>query len=117
MDAAWATFASEYAKVVSGSPSGAGTLTDSARHEAMNIMRGNYSVAQKEAAFKQMRADMSNRLAALNQSISDSYSSLTQRPGTSGGGSATRIRSVQEYNRLPSGAHYIDPNGVQRVKR
>jgi hypothetical protein len=81
MDAAWNTFASEYAKVVSGSPSGAGTLTDSARHEAMETMRGNYSYAQKVAAFKQMQVDMSNRIAALNKSISDSYASLTQRPG------------------------------------
>jgi hypothetical protein len=117
MDAAFNTFASEYAKVVSGSPSGAGTLTDSARHEAMSIMQGNYTLAQKQKAFAQMKADMSNRIAAINKSISDSYSSLTQRPGASGGGSATRIRSVQEYNKLPSGAHYIDPNGVQRVKR
>jgi hypothetical protein len=34
MDAAWNTFTTEYAKVVAGSPSGAGTLSDSARHEA-----------------------------------------------------------------------------------
>jgi hypothetical protein len=28
-----------------------------------------------------------------------------------------RVGSVQQYNSLPSGAHYIDPNGVPRVKR
>jgi hypothetical protein len=83
MDAAWATFSSEYAKVVSGSPSGAGVLSDSARHEAMDIMRGNYSVAQKEKAFAQMKADMSNRIAAIQGSITNSYSSLTKQPGKS----------------------------------
>jgi hypothetical protein len=65
MDAAWNTFTTEYAKVVAGSPSGAGTLSDSARHEAQETMRGNYSVEQKLAAFKQMQADMANRMAAI----------------------------------------------------
>jgi hypothetical protein len=120
MDSAWTTFTTEYAKVVAGSPSGAGTLSDSARHEAMETMRGNYSVQQKEAAFKQMQADMANRMAAIRNQIAKGYKSLGSRaPGLAGGGTsgAVRIRSVQEYNKLPSGALYIDPNGVQRTKR
>jgi hypothetical protein len=29
----------------------------------------------------------------------------------------TQIRSAAEYHALPSGAHYVDPNGIARIKR
>jgi hypothetical protein len=80
MDAAFNTFASEYAKVVAGSPSGAGTLSDSARHEAQETIRSNASPSQKMAAFKQMQADMANRIAASHRVISDAYDTLTKQP-------------------------------------
>lgn len=81
MDAAWNTFVNEYAKVVSGTPSGGGTLSDSARHEAMQTMQGNYSLEQKKAAFQQMQADMANRLTAMNGTIDQAYDNLTAEPG------------------------------------
>jgi hypothetical protein len=81
MDAAWKTFNSEYAKVIGGSPTGAGTLTDSARHEAEDTMRGNYSYDQKLAAFNQMKQDMANRIAAIHSGLNEAYSRLTQQPG------------------------------------
>jgi hypothetical protein len=81
MDAAWNTFVNEYAKVVSGTPSGGGTLSDSARHEAMRTMQGNYSLSQKQAAFAQMKADMANRLTAMNGTIDQAYENITNQPG------------------------------------
>lgn len=81
MDAAWNTFVTEYAKVVAGSPSGAGTLSDSARHEAQSVLQGNYSLDQKKAVFEQMKADMGNRLTAMHQSINEGYDSLVKQPG------------------------------------
>jgi hypothetical protein len=81
MDAAWNTFVNEYAKVVSGTPSGGGVLSDSARHEAMKIMQGNYSLSQKESAFAQMKADMANRLTAMNGTIDEAYKGITVQPG------------------------------------
>lgn len=81
MDAAWNTFVNEYAKVVSGSPSGAGTLSDSARHEAMSVLQGNYSLAQKKAVFDQMKADMANRMTAMKSGINEGYDALVNQPG------------------------------------
>lgn len=81
MDAAWNTFVNEYAKVISGTPSGGGVLSDSARHEAMRIMQGNYSLSQKTAAFDQMKADMANRLTAMNGTIDQAYDKITDQPG------------------------------------
>lgn len=80
-DAAYNTFVNEYAKVVAGSPSGAGVLSDSARHEAMSTISGSGSVAQKQAAFAQMKADMANRMVAIHGGINEAYKALTRQPG------------------------------------
>ncbi|GHH16104.1 hypothetical protein GCM10008023_19730 [Sphingomonas glacialis] len=80
-DAAHNTFVNEYAKVVAGSPSGAGVLSDSARREAMSTINSNGSVAQKQAAFEQMKADMANRMIAIHGGINNAYRALTKQPG------------------------------------
>jgi hypothetical protein len=110
MDAAWNTFTTEYAKVVAGSPSGAGTLSDSARHEAQATMKGNYAYSQKVAAFKQMQADMANRMAAIKQTIADKYKGLGERaPGLG------RVRGGEETSSLPKGAKVIGTYHGKRV--
>lgn len=81
MDAAYNTFYTEYAKVVAGSPSGSGVLSDSARQEAMETIRSNASMAQKRAAFEQMKKDMENRIQAIHAGINEAYQNLTQQPG------------------------------------
>lgn len=80
MDAAWNTFVTEYAKVVAGSPTGAGVLSDSARHEQMEVMQNSYDPKQKLAAFEQMKADMANRIAAMKATLAKSYENLTKQP-------------------------------------
>lgn len=131
MDAAWNTFVTEYAKVVAGSPSGAGTLSDSARHEAMEIMKTSDSLPQKQAVFKQMQADMANRMAAIHGTIASKYDQLTTNPRKAADiaqqtdlsglkankpAATVRIRTAAEWSKLKPGTRYIDPNGVQRVK-
>lgn len=96
MDSAWNTFTAEYAKVVAGSPSGAGVLSDSARHEAMDTMRGNYSVAQKKAAFVQMKADMANRLTAIHNQIAKGYDSLGARAQGTKASGKTVVRTGKD---------------------
>lgn len=81
MDNAWKTFSDEYAKVLSGSPSGSGVLSDSAREAQYEILKGNYSLSQKRAALSQVRADMANRIAAMHQTINDAYTNLSKAPG------------------------------------
>lgn len=106
MDAAWNTFTTEYAKVVAGSPSGAGTLSDSARHEAQDIMRTSDNLQQKEAVFKQMQADMANRMTAIRARIKKGYDQLTTNPRQ-----AARAMSSAD---LPKGAKVV---GTYRGKR
>lgn len=109
MDAAWQTFTTEYAKVVAGSPSGAGVLSDSARHEAQATMKGNYSLSQKKAAFKQMQADMANRMAAIHKTIDKGYRDLTKRRGSDRGSGA------DDGGTLPKGAKIIGTHQGKRV--
>ena len=80
-DVAQNTFANEYARVISQTGGSGGVLSDSARHEAMSILRGNFSPEKKQAAFNQMKIDMASRLTASHQSINDAYTGLTQKPG------------------------------------
>lgn len=107
MDNAYNTFITEYAKVVAGSPSGAGVLSDSARHEAMSTLKGNYAYAQKEAAFKQMQKDMANRMAAIHAGIAHGYNNMTHIPGS------TRELSVSAG--LPKGTKVIGTYQGKRV--
>lgn len=69
MDGALKTFTSEYARVVSSSPSGAGQLSDHARKEALDTISGNYSMAQKQAALRTLQKDMRNRVVATNNQL------------------------------------------------
>jgi hypothetical protein len=77
MDLAANTFANEYAKVIAGTPNGGGVLSDSAREEAMSVLRGNYSIDQKISAYNQAKKDMANRIGALHSSIASGLTNVT----------------------------------------
>jgi hypothetical protein len=110
MDAAWKTFTDEYAKVVAGSPSGAGVLSDSARQHAYSIMRGNYAYEQKEAVFNQMKKDMANRMAAIRAGIAHGYKDMSRIPGS------TRELSADSGTAgLPPGAKVVGTYQGKRV--
>lgn len=80
MDQALDTFIGEYNKVVNASPTGAGVLSDSSRHEKMAILQGNFPKDQKLAAFNQMKIDMENRRKAQEDTIAKAYHDATVQP-------------------------------------
>lgn len=113
MDIARDTFLTEYAKVVAGSPSGAGVLSDSARNNALGLISGNATYQQKVAAFEQLQRDMHNRVEALE------HQQAAIRARLRGGGTSGAVRHISndsEYDALPSGAHFVGPDGHERVK-
>lgn len=82
-NSAYTTFLTEYAKVVAGSPSGSGVLSDSARREQMDALSNATSPEGAEAAVQQMRADMQNRIQALQGNILHGYENLSSgRPAS-----------------------------------
>lgn len=121
MDAAWKTFTDEYAKVVAGSPSGAGVLSDSARQHAYSIMRGNYAVEQKEAVFAQMKKDMANRMAAIRAGIAHGYKNMTNVPGStkelSVGAAAADLPRGAKVVGTYQGKRVIEVNGKRMVEQ
>lgn len=62
------TAANEYAKLASGASGGAVT-SDSARHEAMEILNNAQTLPQLQASIKQMQIDGHNRVVALDTQI------------------------------------------------
>ncbi len=62
------TVANEYAKIASGN-TGGGVLSDSARHEAMELLNTAQTLPQLMAAIKQLRIDGHNRVLALDTQI------------------------------------------------
>jgi hypothetical protein len=117
MDAAWNTFTTEYAKVVAGSPSGAGTLSDSARHEQHGDDEGNYSVAQKEAAFKQMQADMANRMAAIKSTDRQGLQVARRARSRIGWQGDQRPSEGRQGHRNHNGKRVIEVNGKRMVEQ
>jgi hypothetical protein len=80
----------------------------------MDIMRGNYSVHQKEAAFKQMQADMANRLAAIKGSIAEGYKNLTKQPER---GSSSDLPKGARVIGTHNGKRVIEINGKRMVEQ
>jgi len=77
------TAANEYAKLASGASGGAVT-SDSARHEAMEILNNAQTLPQLQASIKQMQIDGHNRVLALDTQIK------RLRDGISGAGNSGR---------------------------
>jgi hypothetical protein len=100
LDVALKTAANEYARLVTASPSGAGTLSDSARTEYQSIIEGNFPLAQKLSALHQMSVDANNRTRSLRSTLQDSYKHLSDRAPELRGDSKP---APEQWITLPSG--------------
>jgi hypothetical protein len=104
LDVAIKTAANEYARLVTASPSGAGTLSDSARSEYQNVIDGNFPLAQKLAALHQMAVDGQNRVNSLKSNLQSAYSHLTDRAPELTGRTSKTVPTVEKgWVTLPSG--------------
>lgn len=91
------TAANEYAKLASGASGGAVT-SDSARHEAMQILNNAQTLPQLQAAIKQMQIDGHNRVLAMDGQIKRLRGNIsgagkgTNAAPTKGWGKAVRVK-------------------------
>jgi hypothetical protein len=117
LDVAIKTAANEYARLVTASPSGAGTLSDSARLEYQGIIEGNFPLQQKISALRQMQIDASNRTSSLKTTLQDSYAHLTDRaPELRSGGSAALPKGAKVVGTY-HGKRVIEVNGKRMVEQ
>lgn len=106
---------------------GAGTgLSDSDRKFAEKIAGGNIELTpaairdivriNEESARRVIKNYKSQRafLGQKQPAVFDYYPDI-EVPTSAGGKALPKVSSVEEARKLPSGTHFLDPNGVERV--
>lgn len=113
------TAANEYAKLASGASGGAVT-SDSARHEAMDLLNTAQTLPQLQAAVKQMKIDGHNRITAMNEQEARLRSTILGRPtGTADApkmATPVKVSSLQQAMKLAPGTPYIRPDGKRMIR-
>lgn len=113
-NAATETFATEYAKVVSGATGGAIT-SDSAREHARSLINTAQSPQQFASTIHTLQIDMENRRRGLEDQRTELMHRISGVPrGTNG---PVQVHSPAEARALPSGTPFIDEHGVPRVRK
>jgi hypothetical protein len=108
----------EYAKFMS-TQSGMGNAptTDSARGRAGELLDEEDAPAATLAGLRQLQIEAANKKNGVLQQRQALEQKLSGYLQPQGPGTAAQVRTIQQYNALPKGARYIDPNGVHRVKQ
>ncbi len=109
------TAASEYAKIVSGATTGA--TTDAAREHAREMLTSAMSKGTFSQAVALMKQEMGNRKSGFDEELDSLHGGGKTGAKPSGQSSPVKISNAGEYNALPSGTKYIDPNGNMRTKK
>jgi hypothetical protein len=120
------TAVDEYARVMTGGPTGSGHTTDNATKNYDTAFPATATYAQKQAAVAQATTDMENRKSALETQIASTKQRIASRanPGAYGGQAVAakplpapvNIASPQDAARLAPGTRFITPDGTIRVK-
>lgn len=100
------TAQAESAKVLN-SANANGVLSDSARHEAQDVLDGNMSFPAMMASINQLKTDFANR----HQSYGDQINDIQQRMGGKGGGQGGRQSGVAQYTPPAGSKTAVGPNG------
>lgn len=119
------TVANEYAKVMSGSTGAQGSTVDS-RKEAAEMLNSAQTPEQVNAVLDVMARDMANKKSSYSsqrQAIQDRIKNAggpqesSQDQTKQAKSNLVTVKNSSDYESLKSGTHYLDPNGVERVKK
>lgn len=105
----------EVAKILTN-PNLTGQLTDTARKEIESVVSGGASAQQILAIHNTLKTDFMNRENAMKDQLAEIKARMGDKKATTTSG-PKQIKSAEEYNALPAGSVYVDPNGVQRTKQ
>jgi hypothetical protein len=108
------TFQTEAARIISGSPSGGGVLSDSARKELQDVVQGSASPAALSRVINRLFTEFSIRKGALSQVVSNAGQDISalasaQRPTLGGQPQVTGQPSVAAPGAAPAGVKTYDP--------
>jgi len=94
------TAQTEAAKVLS-SANASGVLSDSARHEAQDILDGNLPYPAMIASINQLKTDFANRHDSYQQQIGDLQRQLSKKGQGSGPPSGANVISLSDFLKSP----------------
>lgn len=119
LNTALTTASTEIGKVLSGS-TGNAALTEGAREEVKHLLRPDATLGQWLESAKVLKQDMANRKASVRSGLDEIRGRISGKPASAEGRSKAaapvRIKSDADYDALPSGAAFIDPDGKHRRK-
>ena len=99
-EAARVTAFTEVSKVLSGA-TGAGAATEGARHEAEDILRGNYTLEQLQSAANMLKLDMATRTGNMRETIDAIKGQIAGKP--SGGSGEDKEYNGHTYHQDKAG--------------
>lgn len=106
----------EVAKILTN-PNLTGQLTDTARKEIESVVSGGASAQQILAIHNTLKTDFANRENAMKDQLAEIKARMGDKKAAPASSGPKQIKSAEEYNALPAGSVYVDPNGVQRTKQ
>jgi hypothetical protein len=106
LDNATNTLAEEYAKVMGA---GNAAATDSARALAHSMVNSSQTQQQFHATITLMRQEMQQRAAGLDAAVQGQRDTIIGKKA--GAGSVPHVTTQAEFDALPKGALYIEPDG------
>ena len=114
-------YAVEYAKFMSSANGigGSAAPSDSSQERAADLNDTAMGPSALRAHINQTLIEAENRrkgIEAQAATLNNRLSSYLQPHKQAAPAGVTQIHTVQQYKGLPHGAHYIDPNGVYRIK-
>ena len=118
----------EYERMINGGQMSVAQLHQGAQDDAKSILNENMSVETVNSVIPTMLREMHNAQTATRGQLATIQKRMATHgagggdsasPAAAGAGGAgpTQIRDAAGYAALPSGAHYVDPNGVARIKQ
>jgi hypothetical protein len=107
LDLVTKTVALKYERALQGGLLSTAQLHTGAAEDSKRLLSGDMSVNEIKAKLPLMIREINNSLESANESKSDILPSANK---------PFKITNASQYNALPSGATYTDPNGNLRVK-
>lgn len=107
------TLAEEYARVMGG---GNSTATDSTRQLAHTMLNSAMTQDQFNGVVGLMKQEMATRKAALSESVDQTRNTVIGKKSHEGDQPAMP-KSDDEYNALPSGAMFVDPEDGKTYRK
>ena len=111
------SFQTEVARLLNGSPTMAGVISDAARNDIQHIASGDMSAAQAKRVINRLFTEMDIRQAAAQDEMGKAVGqTVVGGQSQPTGNQPVRVNTPEDAMRLPPGTPFITPDGRQKVR-